>query len=1506
MPSKESVDFLNRFKAYSPEVQKRANLSKIRETYPDINVDEFAKRFGIANVASQPTMQAITEEESKINRVSEPEHERLRRPRIEFPENIPRGIKGMAEGAIKLPWMLGKMGLDPTGEFTEAVAKGAYKHFRGYVPVGGVTGGDVLHKMASDPVATAGDLALGGSAVSQILKAFSKVGRTGRVAETAKMAETVGETIKPIVPPTSPRAELPLAPKRIIEPEPRSSWGMKEELPKTQPSDISGQLKPLAPPVGEPKPPLAPPKLGEKESFIDLAYRKIVSEEKNISEGLDRGFRETDLPILKKFNTGEWFDIDELQKSMGKSYANSEMKTSLSRNISKYKDRGLLDVAWDFDGNSYYAAKGTAKPTNLLDSDAVAVANRAIEVGLDLPSAKDVYVRIKKIDKGDDAIAISEALSYVADAQKQGIPLSKHLKNLSGLSDNESGLGSRIRTLYPDLAAKYKPASAAVAKEGVVSLRESLYRLSPENRQKAKPIVRDLENNGMSVEWSRQELNENIKKKTELYQGRLNDANEFLKKENSGIDTKYRKERQIEEGRKGKLISPDDYFAEYVIPNAKTELGLLDKANKNLAKLDKLLPQSSEELEGFYNKTIKPSPVAEAKPPLAPPTKAKEAWEMTRKEFDNYWVKKTTDELRKEIPPIIEKIEEEIQLLKNDIIREPDNPANYSREKRISELSNDIHKQYSRLGESTLPPSHWMTDSQYRWHQGIDKAISEGRPVPPEVLADYPDLAAKYKPTPISEPKLPLAPPTKAKEAWEAGRVLVPTSEELSQVGAQMSKANLYIKFIGEPFYNKVMDVGRKYIPKPLQRFFLDEYGIPKEFAGMREERLTSARMKTQEAVDWAGERGAMATPEESEAILKAVTDPERTGIAKLKDPKLVEQSQFIADKMSALGDEATELGLIREKSQLFHEGRYLPKIDKMTFADKLKFAKYKMSGRLKQRGEIRTITKDKLAEYESKGWEWFDDITSEGERVGYKVRKFVPFGDVQDPYVLMAKGVADLEHDIAIAKIIKDVATNPEWASAEPIKNFVKLGDYKIDSRMGKISNIRDMYVQPDIARELAEMIRYQRPINQFMSSMLSLWKIGKTAYNPPTHARNLISNAILSDVVGGLSPFRRFDIYASSLRDLATQKGQYFKEFRDAGGMGNTFVNQEINQIFRASEGAKNPIQLFRRITESKFLGAPSRLYQAEEQWFKLANFTFQRQRGLSIAESIAEANKAVFDYSKVSPFVRKARRTIAPFITFPAKAAPRLFEATIKHPLRVGKYILAFKYLTDYSKHKLGLSDEQYAEIKRNLPEEMRSNQWVLMPEKDKNNNLLFFNATYVSPWGELVSGGSMIPLPGGSVAEQIIAPTNPLFRVSAELITNKSIFTKQPIWKTGENWIKKGAMHAAEAALPPTTPLIGRTAEGIRQNLIMQKQNRYGETKSRLRAVGDIVGLRTTSVNMGRQKIFNALNLKKKTDDIRSRITSIGLDKSLSAEEKNNRIKGLIKLQQEYIEEYRGQQ
>ncbi len=47
MPNQESIDFFNRFKAYPPGLQKQVDLEQIRNKYPDINVIEFAERFGI-------------------------------------------------------------------------------------------------------------------------------------------------------------------------------------------------------------------------------------------------------------------------------------------------------------------------------------------------------------------------------------------------------------------------------------------------------------------------------------------------------------------------------------------------------------------------------------------------------------------------------------------------------------------------------------------------------------------------------------------------------------------------------------------------------------------------------------------------------------------------------------------------------------------------------------------------------------------------------------------------------------------------------------------------------------------------------------------------------------------------------------------------------------------------------------------------------------------------------------------------------------------------------------------------------------------------------------------------------------------------------------------------------------------------------------------------------------------------------------------------------------------
>lgn len=47
MPTQETIDFVNRFKGYPPETQRRADLSGIAEQYPDIDLEQFSKRFNL-------------------------------------------------------------------------------------------------------------------------------------------------------------------------------------------------------------------------------------------------------------------------------------------------------------------------------------------------------------------------------------------------------------------------------------------------------------------------------------------------------------------------------------------------------------------------------------------------------------------------------------------------------------------------------------------------------------------------------------------------------------------------------------------------------------------------------------------------------------------------------------------------------------------------------------------------------------------------------------------------------------------------------------------------------------------------------------------------------------------------------------------------------------------------------------------------------------------------------------------------------------------------------------------------------------------------------------------------------------------------------------------------------------------------------------------------------------------------------------------------------------------
>lgn len=725
----------------------------------------------------------------------------------------------------------------------------------------------------------------------------------------------------------------------------------------------------------------------------------------------------------------------------------------------------------------------------------------------------------------------------------------------------------------------------------------------------------------------------------------------------------------------------------------------------------------------------------------------------------------------------------------------------------------------------------------------------------------------------------------------ERGGAIIPTSEELTLLGTKLEKANLYTRFIGEPLYNQLSKLAGDIVPERMQRFFLERYGQPAEWVTTAQKNMTDMGLNIEKSMEWGKQAGKNFTRDDMLNIRKAVTDPKRLGIETVRGTEYEPVVRRMQADMTRLGAEAKDLGLIAQESYDFFTGRYLPKLHKEPVkVTVLPGRKMGFSARLKQRGRIREIPIEELGKFEAEGWELFTDLGN-GRA---KIRQFVPHGTVEDPFVAWAKGVSDLEHDIAIAKTMRFVGENPNWVSATPKEGFIKLPRSKTPSatedRFLRASGLENKYVHKEIVTDLRELYLTKSDWRKLFDQMTSMWKIGKTAFNPATHSRNIVSNAILADM-GGLSPIRRWDVYLESAKQF-TSKGKFFNEAKAGGLFGKEFQH-EINQMFRGVSNAKNPISFWSKLNKAYTQGAPARWYQAEEQFFKMAKFIHNRQKGMSVTESVADAHKWLFDYSTVSPFVNLGRRTFFPFITFQAKALPRITETAIKHPLRIAKYWAAYEAYNRYSKSRLGLTDEQYKEIRENTPEYIRKGgMWLLLPERDNNGNYQFRNMTYFMPWGDIISGGSSGGGPFASLPEplqNIAVPSHPLVRLPFEIALNRSIFFDRDIWRADENPWVESAEYAAETLGPS---IATQHVPRLYSRLVERRPNYFGERETAVNTLQGLIGARPVSVNIERSAFFDIIQLEKEMKALESRYFSIENDQSISNDERQKKLDHIL--------------
>lgn len=392
------------------------------------------------------------------------------------------------------------------------------------------------------------------------------------------------------------------------------------------------------------------------------------------------------------------------------------------------------------------------------------------------------------------------------------------------------------------------------------------------------------------------------------------------------------------------------------------------------------------------------------------------------------------------------------------------------------------------------------------------------------------------------------------------------------------------------------------------------------------------------------------------------------------------------------------------------------------------------------------------------------------------KQRKKIPeaarkaMGEIKEPAFPVMKRMIQESSAIETAKLFEFAAGNPKWASGEWIPGFVKkaLPDTKA------YGALRGKFVHPIIHGDVTALLRTKSEIEALYDTGIATWKLGKTVWNPAVHFRNMFSNSVLLDL-SGMDAIQQTKYIGKALKHIRGNSQEYQQARRYF--MRTTMVKGELlDDMLKGfkeveGQGLRNLISGFNKGV-SKASATPSQIYQSEEFIGKFIKYLEQREKGKSIIEAVQEANKWLFDYSDLANWERNIARRIMPFYTFPRKALPRVLEAAANRPLVLAKYPMLAKSLTQYSLYKLELTTKDYEQIEKLLPEYMNQGSYLLMPYRDANGDLRFFDWTWNVPWGGLFEAEQR-----GLMKSAI---TNPLVQITYEIMQNKSSWTGRKIY------------------------------------------------------------------------------------------------------------------------------
>lgn len=706
--------------------------------------------------------------------------------------------------------------------------------------------------------------------------------------------------------------------------------------------------------------------------------------------------------------------------------------------------------------------------------------------------------------------------------------------------------------------------------------------------------------------------------------------------------------------------------------------------------------------------------------------------------------------------------------------------------------------------------------------------------------------------------------------------------EGLTRTGGKVAEAVKASKTFG-PLAEKVGETAYK-----VGKFFDPLHGVPKEMRTM----IQDAELKISKRLS-----GLFGTVKEAATGL---TKEERARVGQALEgtldlagnEKYAKISEPIRQMADEVGQEAVNLGLLSKESYEGLKGRYMTHIwDDMVKGgggDDIR----KISGRFFQQrkgksGYIQEFTKPTFVGLgtEMKDVEKAKLYQNIAGKFGIKPEKMpMPPKDV-------------MKSPEALSAWLKSL---PEGIGEVP-KGHAYLPKQLAETRIGKI--LEGVALPKPIVDYITATHNVQAPtiFAKMFDKINDAWKKGKTIANPAYHIRNVISNQILSDMATGRGLVRTVADYVGAVRNYRGGGNQMFVQAaEDAGLIRKMHFGAALNELVDAAELVdKNPAQKL-----DSFLKT---LQNATEETSKLNVFRatvekYADDAGAAVEQALTDpkiikkaadvAEKAIFSPYRISPGERALVKWLVPFYSFARQASEFSAKTLVQHPERLAKYPRIKRGIEN-------LSDQVVPEEKR--PEYQRG-YGVQLPIKNKEGKNLILDTKYILPFGNFLDeGGKGLPL-GLNISPFLTEPF--------EQRANKDAYFNQPIAKSNipKRATVERAQHAFRTFAPQILPtdITGiptgysdmplRTRTGGKVAAAFEGRPDYaGRERSKVMAILDALGIKTSVLRPEEQKKFDSLDKRKQLKEIQAERIRFTRNKQLRPEEKRVLLQELRQVQ-----------